>query len=233
LTTIRRARAHVGRRNRSDVDHVPAGGRRAADPAGRVVVRDRRFRRVDPRARKRSGTVPSSCRDGGDHGGYSVREMDETGRECGGISANGDPGISNGRRGSDTRNTASGAEAVRTALALGHRLVPIFGKSRVEVNDPEAYAKSLMDAVLSGWTLPDTRVAVPQDWMKGRRGEVDDINGLVAREQRRLGGRAPVNEKLVENSHKDRKPSANGRSFERRSFAVAAPGLTREQALNS
>jgi ketopantoate reductase len=141
--------------------------------------------------------------------------------------------ISYGRRGSDTRNTASGAEAVRTALALGHRLVPIFGKSRVEVNDPEAYAKSLMDAVLSGWTLPDTRVAVPQDWMKGRRGEVDDINGLVAREQRRLGGRAPVNEKLVENSHKDRKPSANGRSFERRSFAVAAPGLTREQALNS
>jgi 2-dehydropantoate 2-reductase len=94
--------------------------------------------------------------------------------------------------------TASGAEAVRTALALGHRLVPIFGKSRVEVNDPEAYAKSLMDAVLSGWTLPDTRVAVLQDWMKGRRGEVDDINGLVAREQRRLGGHAPVNEKLVE-----------------------------------
>jgi 2-dehydropantoate 2-reductase len=37
-----------------------------------------------------------------------------------------------------------------------------------------------------------------QDWMKGRRAEVDDINGLVAREQTRLGGRAPVNEKLVE-----------------------------------
>jgi 2-dehydropantoate 2-reductase len=81
---------------------------------------------------------------------------------------------------------------------LGHRLVPIFGKSRVEVNDPEASAKSLRDAVLSGRTLPDTRVAVPQDWMKGRREEVDDINGLVAREQRRLGGRAPVDEKLVE-----------------------------------
>jgi NAD binding domain of 6-phosphogluconate dehydrogenase len=68
---------------------------------------------------------------------------------------------------------------------------------------------------------------------KGLRGEVDDINGLVAREQRRLGGRAPVNEKRVENGHRDRKRSANGRSFERRSFAVAAPGLTREQALNS
>ena len=45
---------------------------------------------------------------------------------------------------------------------------------------------------------PDTRVAVLQDWMKGRRGGVDDINGLVAREQRRLGGRVPVDDKLVE-----------------------------------
>jgi 2-dehydropantoate 2-reductase len=66
-----------------------------------------------------------------------------------------------------------------------------------EGSDPEAYAKSLMDAVLSGWTLPDARVAVLQDWMKGRRGEVDDVNGLVTREQRRLRGHAPVNEKLV------------------------------------
>jgi 2-dehydropantoate 2-reductase len=41
-------------------------------------------------------------------------------------------------------------------------------------------------------------VAVLQDWMKGRRGEVDEINGLVAREQRRLGGEAPINQKLVE-----------------------------------
>ncbi len=37
-----------------------------------------------------------------------------------------------------------------------------------------------------------------QDWMKGRRGEGEDINGLVVRERRRLGGRATVNEKLVE-----------------------------------
>jgi 2-dehydropantoate 2-reductase len=41
-------------------------------------------------------------------------------------------------------------------------------------------------------------VAVLQDWMKGRRGEVDDINSLVAREQRRLGGDAPINQRLVE-----------------------------------
>jgi 2-dehydropantoate 2-reductase len=95
----------------------------------------------------------------------------------------------------------SGKEAIRTGLALGYQLVPILGKSRVAVNDPDQYAKELLDAILSGWTLPDTKVAPLQDWQKGRRGEVDDINGLVVSGQRELGGRAPVNEKLVEFAH--------------------------------
>lgn len=96
---------------------------------------------------------------------------------------------------------ASGREAVRTALALGHDLVPILGKDRVESNDPDHYANVLLDAVLTGWTRPDTKVTVLQDWIKDRRAEVDDINGLVVTEQRRLGGRAPINERLVEISH--------------------------------
>ena len=37
-----------------------------------------------------------------------------------------------------------------------------------------------------------------QDWLKERRAEVDDINGLVVREQLRLGGEAPVNARLVD-----------------------------------
>ena len=71
------------------------------------------------------------------------------GRRCG------DPG--------DTRCHVSEARAQRRCAPLslwGISSFPIFGKSRVEVNDPEAYAKSLMDEVLSHWTLPDTRVAV-------------------------------------------------------------------------
>jgi len=96
---------------------------------------------------------------------------------------------------------ASGREAVRTALALGHQLVPIFGDSRIEANDPDRYATLLLDAVLSKWTLPDTKVAILQDWQKGRRAEVDDINGVVVREQARLGGAAPVNQRLVEIAH--------------------------------
>jgi 2-dehydropantoate 2-reductase len=37
-----------------------------------------------------------------------------------------------------------------------------------------------------------------QDWMKGRRAEGQEINGLVVAEQRRLGGSAPVNAMLLE-----------------------------------
>lgn len=94
--------------------------------------------------------------------------------------------------------TAAGREAVRTAMAGGHKLVPIFGQERVAENDPDAYANSLFQAVLDGWTLPDTKVATLQDWIKGRRAEVDDINGLVVREQAARGANAPVNAALVE-----------------------------------
>lgn len=97
---------------------------------------------------------------------------------------------------------ASGKEAIRTGLALGYQLMPILGKSRVEENDPDQYATALLDAVLTSWTLPNTRVTVLQDWMKGRRAEVDDINGLVVGEQQRIGGRAPINAKLVEIAHR-------------------------------
>ena len=94
--------------------------------------------------------------------------------------------------------TAAGNEAIRTPLALGHQLVPIFGKSHVEENDPSHYATALLDTVLSEWTLPNTRVAHLQDWMKGRRAEVDEINGIVVAEQQTMGGTAPVNATLVD-----------------------------------
>lgn len=96
----------------------------------------------------------------------------------------------------------SGREAMKTALALGHNPTPILGKVRIESNDPDTYVDSLLDAVLTGWTLPNTRVAPLQDWMKGRRAEVDDINGVVVEEGRKLGRPVPTNELLVEISHR-------------------------------
>jgi 2-dehydropantoate 2-reductase len=92
---------------------------------------------------------------------------------------------------------AAGKEAVHTALALGHRLVPIMGNDRVAENDPDVYATALLDQVLDGWTLPDTLVTVLQDWRKGRRGEVEEINGLVVRAEEQMGRSAPVNARLV------------------------------------
>jgi 2-dehydropantoate 2-reductase len=96
----------------------------------------------------------------------------------------------------------SGREALQTALALGHRIVPMFGKPGIEKNGPDRYAAALLDAILNGWALPTTRVAILQDWMKGRRGEGDAINGRVVEEQKRLGGRAPMNELLLDIAHR-------------------------------
>jgi 2-dehydropantoate 2-reductase len=93
---------------------------------------------------------------------------------------------------------AAGTEALDAGLALGHRIVPMFGQDGIEDLPPEAYSGALLDAVLSGWSLEDTRVAVLQDWLKGRHAEGEEINGLVVAEQRRLGRGAPVNERLME-----------------------------------
>ena len=93
---------------------------------------------------------------------------------------------------------AAGTEALDTALRLGHEIVPMFGQEGIEDTPPERYAAALLDAVLAGWSLEDTRVAVLQDWMKGRHAEGEEINGLVVAEQRKLGGAAPVNERLME-----------------------------------
>lgn len=88
-------------------------------------------------------------------------------------------------------------EALRVALALGHKPVPIFGLTET-ADDPETYAVNLLEQVHSQWTRPDTLTTVLQDWRKGRRGEVDEVNGLVVREGRRLGVSTPANARTVE-----------------------------------
>ena len=93
---------------------------------------------------------------------------------------------------------AAGKEAVRTALAVGSRVVPILGLPDVDPQDPEAFVDRMLDAVYTRWSLPHTRTTVLQDWMKGRHSEFEEINGLVAREQERLGGHAPANAAVVD-----------------------------------
>ncbi|UYN82670.1 MAG: NAD(P)-binding domain-containing protein [Microcella sp.] len=92
----------------------------------------------------------------------------------------------------------AGAEAARAALADGSRLVSIFGLSDDELTDPESYAARLLGEVLDKYSLPDTRTTVLQDWMKGRRSEFRELNGLVADVLARSGEGAPVNAHVVD-----------------------------------
>jgi 2-dehydropantoate 2-reductase len=96
----------------------------------------------------------------------------------------------------------TGQESVRTAVALGHSVVPIFGLEDVDPNDPEGFVVTMLDAVYTKWSLPNTRTTVLQDWMKGRHSEVDELNGYIVSEQARLGGTAPANARVVEVAHR-------------------------------
>jgi 2-dehydropantoate 2-reductase len=95
----------------------------------------------------------------------------------------------------------AGREALRTAIAVGVTPRPIFGMADARVDDPDRYVDQLFDEVLHHFTLPETRTTVLQDWMKGRRSEVDQINGLVVDEQARLGAAAPANAVTVRLAH--------------------------------
>lgn len=96
----------------------------------------------------------------------------------------------------------SGQEALDTGLALGHRILPIFGLTTADLARTDRLVEYLLDTLLAGFVLPETKTTVLQDWMKGRHSEVDDLNGLVAREGRRHGVPTPVNDAVVEIAHR-------------------------------
>jgi 2-dehydropantoate 2-reductase len=96
---------------------------------------------------------------------------------------------------------ASGQEALSATLALGNPILPIFGLT-TEVVNTETVVEILLDTLMEGFVLPNTKTTVLQDWIKGRRSEVDDLNGLVSATHRALGGWAPANEAVVEFAHR-------------------------------
>ena len=88
-------------------------------------------------------------------------------------------------------------EAYDLAIEAGITMLPIFGKTADEVPDDSQYALDLLDKVLESYSLPDTRVAVLQDWMKGRRAELDAFNGYLVDLAAQLGHTVPVNEAIL------------------------------------
>jgi 2-dehydropantoate 2-reductase len=91
-----------------------------------------------------------------------------------------------------------GKEAARATVADGCALVPIFGMTADDVVEADAYAELLLGRVLSDYSFPDTLTTVLQDWRKGRRAEVAEINGLAVDVLHAHGQSAPANERTVE-----------------------------------
>jgi 2-dehydropantoate 2-reductase len=92
----------------------------------------------------------------------------------------------------------SGQEALDVGKALNHPVVPIFGMKPEDVRQSNRLVEVLLDTLVAGFTLKSTLTTVLQDWMKGRHSEVDNLNGEVVAEARRLGLASPVNAAIVE-----------------------------------
>lgn len=90
---------------------------------------------------------------------------------------------------------ACGAEAIRACLASGSKVRPVIGLRDLP-GGPAEQSAALLDQVLRHFTSRSTLTTCLQDWRKGRRNEVHEINGLVVDI---LGAsQAPANTRVVE-----------------------------------
>ncbi len=92
----------------------------------------------------------------------------------------------------------SGQEALDAGAAIGYPVLPIFGLTPDDMRQTNRLVEKLLDTLLEGFVLPNTKTTVLQDWIKGRHSEVDELNGLVVAEHEKRGGAAPVNRAVVE-----------------------------------
>ena len=89
-------------------------------------------------------------------------------------------------------------EAYAVAKALGVTFMPSLGIDKDSVPDSDQYALDLLDAVLARFSQPTTRVAVLQDWDKGRRAELDAFSGYVVKKGAEIGMATPVNQAILD-----------------------------------
>jgi len=93
---------------------------------------------------------------------------------------------------------AAGYEAMQAALADGATVMPIIGMPPVMTNHPERYVDQIFEEVLTTFSRPDTLTTSLQDWRKGRRAEVQEVNGWVVDTLRAHGRESPINQRVVE-----------------------------------
>lgn len=90
-----------------------------------------------------------------------------------------------------------GQETLQVGQALGYSLEPVFG---VSIEEMLASPEGLLDRMNRAATTEgvEARSFLHQDILKGRRTEVEYINGLVAQKGREAGIPTPVNETATE-----------------------------------
>jgi 2-dehydropantoate 2-reductase len=92
----------------------------------------------------------------------------------------------------------AGYEAMQAALADGATITPIIGMPAITTNDPDRYVDRIFEEVLTTFSTGTTLVTALQDWRKGRRAELNEVNGFAADILTAAGRDAPVNRKIVE-----------------------------------
>ena len=92
----------------------------------------------------------------------------------------------------------AGYEAMRAALADGASVIPIIGLPPITTNDPDRYVDKIFDEVLTIFSRPDTLTCSLQDWRKGRRAEIQEVNGYAVDILRKAGVDAPFNQRVIE-----------------------------------
>jgi 2-dehydropantoate 2-reductase len=105
-----------------------------------------------------------------------------------------------------TRRLAAhlGAEVVRVGSALGHRIEPILGIAAqrfADATDGAAIDVLGKEIAADAGSRSGGRPSMLQDVMKGRRTEIDYLNGFVAAEGRSVGIATPFNDAVVDAFH--------------------------------
>ena len=86
----------------------------------------------------------------------------------------------------------AGQEAADIGEAAGYERLPILGPAEKDIVESNRFVETMLDQLLDGFILRETKAGVLQDWEMGRKSEASSMNGLVASWAAELGLNAPT-----------------------------------------
>jgi len=97
------------------------------------------------------------------------------------------------------------AEVIRVGRALGHEIEPLFGieaQRFVDAAEDRGLEEVEADMAAEAKRRSGGRPSFLQDVLKGRRTEIDYLNGYVSEHGRRVGVPTPFNDAVVAEVHR-------------------------------